>query len=126
MTFESNELKVMMFVLGNLWEESGCWKSIVGLSIRAAKNSTGDIEKKMIRRECFMMMMTGKDAWDAIRIVNGMQGKKGTLMASWADTTFDIDKLSKGSASCRVYVGTKLSDLLWNSRNFVWRRRRIR
>jgi hypothetical protein len=91
----------------------------VALNIRAANNDSGNINDKMIMGEMFVMTMTGRDAWDVIRAVNGMQGFGGTVLATWSESSFDIDKVSKGSTSCKVFVGAKLSEWLWDCRNHV-------
>ena len=52
LTFKSGGLKVIGYVLGNLWEQVGCWSSLVALNIRAANNDTGDINEQMIMGTC--------------------------------------------------------------------------
>ena len=49
LTFESNGLKVIGYVLGHLWEQAGCWQSLVALNIRAANNDAGELGPKMIK-----------------------------------------------------------------------------
>ena len=126
LTFGSEYLKMVVYNMISVWEETGSMPGIVAMNIRGGggRGCQQNLKDRMIMGEIFVKMATGLDVWNLIRGIDGMlMNKGGTIRASWADNSFNVDALRQGNsgdkASSLVLVGEEVSNFLWDCRDWV-------